>query len=261
MPPPRLLVLAALSLLGLVSAKSSPSRRSPDARSRPLWPSATDGGRLTFEPIAALTDEFDAPDLDKWNFAGDIEGNTGCPVWNGPEPLYLDTSGRLTPVSNGKLQVFLRTVSPAYFEKREYFCVQGGKADGWCNWDTEKKHGRCRGENKYEDWLCRRAPYCLSRRQRKYHSYAAGQVVSKTALQYGYVETRVLSSKDESNTVAAAWLSRDYWDPPFSRAHPVTGMWEAKSAVRQRHWQEVWKPWFACDSVFLHCFLRLCSGL
>lgn len=249
-PPGRRRLRAALLAVGAVAAllagaaaTSSPSRRSAAARARPWWPGGTGDNRLRFTKVPALTDEFNTRDDSKWSFGGDHFPDTGCPAWTGPEPLYLDTSGRLTRVYRGKLQVFLRTVSSRYFRNREFYCIKNAKhaRDGYCNWDVKKENGKCgdAARGRYDDWRCRKAPYCLDRGQTKHHSFAAGQVLAKSEMHYGYMETRVLASNPDSNTVAAAWMSRQYWDPLYSRTNPTTGAWEGKSAVRQRHWQEV----------------------
>jgi hypothetical protein len=242
------LALAALLLLTgrPASATSSPSRTSAAARAVPWWPSATRYKRLTFAPVPQLTDEFTSADSSKWSFGGDLDPTTGCAMWAGPPPLYLDTSCNLTRVYRGKLQVFLQMASPAYFTNRRYFCVRhpGGARDGYCNWDKDKVNARCgsAATGRYEDWRCKKAPYCLEAGQTTYHSMVAGQVLAKAQMRYGYMETRVLAPKPDSNMVAAAWMSREYWDPPYSRTNPVTGAWEGKSLIRQRHWQEVCGP-------------------
>jgi hypothetical protein len=242
------LLLAAAGAAALLcetpaSATSSPSRKSDAARAVPWWPSGTGNQRLRFTPVAALTDEFSTRNESKWSFGGDRNPGTGCPAWTGPPPLYLDTSGRLTRVHGGKLRVFLRTVTSKYFTNREFYCIRSAThpRDGYCNWDKNTEGTKCGDAvtGRYEDWRCRKAPFCLDRGQTTHHSFAAGQVLAKTEMRYGYMETRVLASNANSNTVAAAWMSRQYWDPPFSRTNPVTGESEPKSAIRQRHWQEV----------------------
>jgi hypothetical protein len=243
---PRLVPLSTVLLLLTVrraSAASSPGRTSAADRAVPWWPGATQSRRLSFTPVPRLTDEFTTADTSKWSFGGDLDPTTGCAGWPGPPPLYLDTTGNLTRVYRGKLQVFLQMASPASFASRHYFCVKDAASarDGYCNWDTNRAGTKCgsAAAGTYEDWRCKKAPYCLEAGQTTYHSMVAGQVLSRAEMRYGYMETRILASKPGSNMVSAAWMSRDYWDPPYSRTNPVTGAWEAKSLVRQRHWQEV----------------------
>lgn len=243
-PPVALVVcaVALLALLGPADARSSPSRKSRRARAIPYWPAGTKGELLTFEKIEALTDEFDSKDHSKWSYYGDLNEATGCPLWTGPAPLYLDPSGRLNRVWKGKLELFLEPAGKSYFKNREYYCVRD-KAKGnygYCNWDKTRSGEKCgRGDRRYEDWRCKKAPYCFDPGQKTYHSLVAGQVLAKTEMKYGYVETRLLASRPESNTVSAAWLSRQFWDPPYSRTNPDTGKWEGNSPIRQRHWQEI----------------------
>lgn len=208
----------------------------------PQWPAAVGSNRLSFTFLPDISDEFNTADTGKWSLEGDLHPQTKCPLWNGPAPLYLDPSAAYVSVANGAMQVSLQSVDNSYFTSREYYCIADSSHPrrSYCNWDTTMSAGKCttNQDTIYNDWMCKKAPYCLPAKQNLYQNLVAGYVVGKQKLKYGYMEARVRAPPAASNTVAAVWTTSQYYDPPYDRVN-AQGVYENPSLIRGRHWQEI----------------------
>jgi hypothetical protein len=210
-----------------------------------LWPAATTDNLLRFTAISKLTDEFSSRNSNKWEFNGDIDSQTGCPAWYGPNPLDLDPLGRNVDVRDGSLRLWTNNQPRSYFESREYFCVSQNRSQskGYCNWDTARTNSKCAstdssGATVYADWMCKKAPYCFPAGQTLYKTYVGALVASKASMQYGYVEVSMRTPPSTSYTVPAAWMTTQFYDPPYTRINPQK-KYENPSLIRGRHWAEL----------------------
>lgn len=105
---------------------SSPPRKGKFERSEPFWPAGNGDNKLSFSIVDGLTEEFDIGKSQKYNMQGDLDA-VGCAAWLGPSPLYLDSSGNLTEVQNGRLRVKLTPKKGTFSRRRSFIVWRAGR--------------------------------------------------------------------------------------------------------------------------------------